>query len=87
MGIGGGPVGAAERGTAGSAGGVGLGNGRILIGGNTGFNETSITVSNGSYTIKARQGEVTFQVTGSIEGNELPKSSFRTATRRPKPMT
>jgi hypothetical protein len=38
------------------------------------FNSTSITVSDGVYTLRARRGDVTYEVTGPVEaGGKAPK--------------
>src|SRR5262249_12343721 len=47
--------------------------GGIVIGPANGFKAQSITISNGNFTIKARQGDVTFEITGQLDGNEAPK--------------
>jgi hypothetical protein len=66
---------------------VGGGNGRITInggmnGGNGALNTTLITISNNQFTIKARQGDVTFIVTGSINGTEAPKITIQDGDKK-----
>ncbi len=52
---------------------IGGGN-RVIIGGAGGnFNATSVSISGGTFTVKARQGEVTYTITGSTNGTEAPK--------------
>ena len=51
-------------------GGGKAGGGGIVINGNGGFNATSITISNGAFTIKARNGEVLYTVSGSTTGTD-----------------
>jgi hypothetical protein len=47
-------------------------NGRITINGAGGnFNATSITIVNGTFTIKARQGEVTYTVSGEMNADAV----------------
>ncbi len=46
--------------------------GGIAINGG-GFNGTSITISNGNFVIKARQGDVTYTVTGTADATTAPK--------------
>src|SRR5262249_16901162 len=47
--------------------------GGVVIGPANGFNTRSITISNGNFTIKARQGDVTFEITGQINGTDATK--------------
>jgi len=50
------------------------GGGRVVIGGGAGgFNSTSVSISNGTFTVRARQGDVTYTITGSTNGTEAPK--------------
>lgn len=52
---------------------IGGGN-RVIIGGAGGnFNATSVSISGGMFTVKARQGDVTYTITGSTNGTEAPK--------------
>ena len=59
------------------------GPGRVVIapaGG--GVNSTSITVSNGSFTIKARQGDVNYLITGQTNGAEAPKIAIQDGEKK-----
>ncbi len=47
------------------------GGGIVINGGD--FNGTSITISNGNFTIKARRGDVTYTVTGTADATVAPK--------------
>jgi hypothetical protein len=49
------------------------GGGRVVIGGNGGFNATSVSISNGMFTVRARQGDILYTITGSTTGTEAPK--------------
>jgi hypothetical protein len=45
------------------------GGGRVVIGGGAGnFNSTAVTISNGTFTIRAKRGEVFYVVTGTPDG-------------------
>jgi hypothetical protein len=54
----------------GRAGGIVInGGGRVVIGGGAGnFNSTAVTISGGTFTIRAKRGEVFFVVTGTPDG-------------------
>ena len=73
------PVPPLPRPRLGGAGGIGggfnggLGGRRIVINAGGDFNSTSITVVNGNFTIKARQGDVTFTIAGTDDGLTAPK--------------
>ena len=50
------------------------GGGRVVIGpAGGGISSTSITISNGNFTIKARQNDVSYTITGTTAGTEAPK--------------
>jgi hypothetical protein len=56
----------------------GFGGGRIVIGGAGGnFNMTSVTVTNGNFTIRARKGDVNYTITGQAGAKEGPKVVVR----------
>lgn len=49
------------------------GNGPVIIGaGGGGFNATSVVISGGTFTIKARKGDVSFTVTGTADPSIAP---------------
>jgi hypothetical protein len=65
-------------------GGPGGGFGRRPVGvevNTAGFNSTSVTISNGDFTIKARQGEVTYEITGQMNG-PAPKIVIRDGDKK-----
>jgi hypothetical protein len=68
--------------------GIGIGggawNGRGAGGGNNGamFSATTITITNNAFTIRARQGDVTFIVSGSLDGNEAPKITIQDGDKK-----
>ncbi|MCI0703987.1 MAG: hypothetical protein L0241_23255 [Planctomycetia bacterium] len=49
------------------------GNGGGIVIGNSGMGAMSITISGGNFTIKAKQGDVTYSVTGSIADPDVLK--------------
>lgn len=59
-----------------------VGGGGIVIGPVNGFNARSITISGGNYTIKARQGEVSYEITGQLNGTEDPKIVIRDGEKK-----
>jgi hypothetical protein len=62
---------------------IGNAGGRVVIGGNGGgFNTTSITIANNEFTITARQGAVTFLVTGTVDGSEATKITIHDGDKK-----
>lgn len=53
--------------------GGGMGRGRVVIGGAEGFNFNSVTITNNTFVLKARQNDVTYTITGTLDGNDPPK--------------
>ena len=58
------------------------GGGVVISGVGAGFNSTSVTISGGNFTIKARQGEVTYEITGQTNGTEAPKILIRDGEKK-----
>jgi hypothetical protein len=54
----------------------------IVIGPVNGFNARSITISGGNYTIKARQGDVSYEITGQLGAAEDPKIVIRDGDKK-----
>ena len=59
----------------------GAGKGRVIVDGGN-FNSTSITISNGEYTIKARQGDVTYFVSGDLNGAGKEKFAIQEGEKK-----
>jgi hypothetical protein len=47
-----------------------------------GINSTSVTVVNGNYTITARRGDVSYEITGQAGGTEAPKIVIRDGAKK-----
>jgi hypothetical protein len=56
--------------------------GIVISGVGAGFNSTSVTISGGNFTIKARQGDVTYEITGQTNGTEAPKILIRDGDKK-----
>jgi hypothetical protein len=56
--------------------------GRGVIGPGAGFNSTSVTIVNGVFTVKAKQGDVTYVVTGSTNGTEPTKITIEDGQKK-----
>jgi hypothetical protein len=56
--------------------------GVVISGVGAGFNSTSVTISGGNFTIKARQGDVTYEITGQTNGTEAPKILIRDGDKK-----
>lgn len=65
-----------RRGGFGGGGVVIGGGGRMVIGGG-GFNSTSVTISNGNFTVRAKLGDVTYTVTGTADATVAPKITIK----------
>jgi len=65
-------------------GGIGVGgNGGNPWGrGGANFNSTSITITNGNFTVRAKQGAVSYLVVGSLNGNEAPKITIQDGEKK-----
>jgi hypothetical protein len=56
--------------------------GVVISGVGAGFNSTSVTISGGNFTIKATQGDVTYEITGQTNGTEAPKILIRDGEKK-----
>jgi hypothetical protein len=63
----------------GGNGGMGFGRGGLGAGG---FNTTSMTIVNGNFTIRARQGDVSYLITGSTTGAEATKYTIQDGEKK-----
>lgn len=62
--------------------GGGFGGGGIIINGGGGFNATSVTISGGMFTVRARMGDVNYLLTGSTNGTEAPKITIQDGEKK-----
>jgi hypothetical protein len=58
------------------------GNGGVVIGRGGRFNATSVSIVNGNFTIRARQGNVNYVITGSTNGTEAPKITIQDGAKK-----
>jgi hypothetical protein len=58
--------------------------GGVVVGmGGPGMNSTSVTISNDRFAIKAKQNDVTYEITGTVTGDEKPKIVVRDGDKKP----
>lgn len=57
--------------------------GGIVIGTPAGMSSTQITISGGNFTVKAKQNDVTYEITGATAGDDPPKIVIRDGEKKP----